>query len=153
MSLPDLRMLWMARWGVPPRFRSVDLLRRLVAWRLQAEHFGGLDAETKITLRRASMPPPPRPAPGSRLTSEFREVLHHVDVGEHTFIYQGICYASLSAIARAITGTRWNGPRFFGLRDGRTPGSMYGSVVRALGPAAAHRPAGCGKTIEPRTRI
>ena len=42
MSLQDLRSLWATRWGTPPRFRSVDLLRRLVAWRLQAEIFGGL---------------------------------------------------------------------------------------------------------------
>ena len=46
--------------SLPPRFRSVDLLRRLIAWRLQAEHYGGLDADTKIMLRRSSMPQPPR---------------------------------------------------------------------------------------------
>ena len=62
MPLSELRTLWAARWGAPPRFRSVDLLRRLIAWRLQAEHFGGLDADTKIVLRRSSM----RDRPGHR---------------------------------------------------------------------------------------
>ncbi|MDB5448188.1 MAG: hypothetical protein JWQ97_3505, partial [Phenylobacterium sp.] len=117
MSLPDLRTLWTARWGLAPRFRSVDLLRRLIAWRLQVEHFGGLNADTKILLRRSSMPRAPGPPPGSRLTGEFRGVLHQVDVGEDAFTYQGSRYGSLSAIARTITGTRWNGPRFFGLRN------------------------------------
>lgn len=117
MSLSDLRMTWTARWGLAPRFRSVDLLRRLIAWRLQAEHFGGLDADTKRLLRRSAVPQPTGLPPGSRLTREFRGVLHHVDVGEHAFTYQGARYASLSAIARTITGARWNGPRFFGLRD------------------------------------
>jgi hypothetical protein len=117
MSLSELRRFWTARWGLAPRFRSVDLLRRLIAWRLQAEVFGGLDAETKILLRRSSLPRPPGPPPGSRLTREYRGLLHHVEVGEHAFNYQGTSYGSLSAIARAITGVRWNGPRFFGLRD------------------------------------
>lgn len=117
MSLQDLRSFWATHWGAPPRFRSVDLLRRLIAWRLQAEHFGGLDADTKRLLRRSAVPQPTGLPPGSRLTREFRGVLHHVDVGEHAFTYQGTRYASLSAIARTITGTRWNGPKFFGLRD------------------------------------
>jgi hypothetical protein len=117
MSLQNLRSLWATRWGAPPRFRSVDLLRRLIAWRLQVEQFGGLDADTKRLLRRSAVPQPTGLPPGSRLTREFRGVLHHVDVGERAFTYQGTRYASLSAIARTITGTRWNGPKFFGLRD------------------------------------
>lgn len=117
MSLSGLRTFCAARWGMAPRFRSVDLLRRLIAWRLQVELFGGLDTDTKILLRRSSMPQRPGPPPGSRLTREYRGALHHVEVGEHAFNYQGRSYESLSAIARAITGVRWNGPRFFGLRD------------------------------------
>ncbi|WP_411288497.1 DUF2924 domain-containing protein [Phenylobacterium sp.] len=117
MQLSELRALWMARWGSAPRFRSVDLLRRLIAWRLQAESFGGLDAETRILLGGTSIPQPPGPPPGSRLTREYLGVLHHVDVGEQAFSYQGTIYRSLSAVARKITGSRWNGPRFFGLRE------------------------------------
>lgn len=117
LGLTELRDIWSTRWGLPPRFRSVELLRRLIAWRLQAAHFGGLDANTRMMLRRSSMPQPPGPPPGSRLTREFRGVLHHVDVVEQGFIYQGRTFDNLSAVARTITGTRWNGPRFFGLRD------------------------------------
>jgi hypothetical protein len=111
MPLSELRALWVSRWGFAPRFRSVDLLRRLIAWRLQTELFGGLDAETKALLRGTSIPRSPGPPPGSRLTREYRGVLHHVDVGEHAFSYRGAHYRSLSAIAREITGSPWNGPR------------------------------------------
>ena len=117
MSLAQLRTFWAAKWGLPPRFRSVALLRRLVAWRLQEAAFGGLDVETRRLLRRSGELQPPCPPPGSRLTREYRGVLHQVEVGEQTFIYQGATYRSLSAIARRITGVRWNGPRFFGLRS------------------------------------
>ena len=117
MSLQELRAVWSARWGLAPRLRSVDLLRRLIAWRLQAEVFGDLDAGTKILLRRTAIPQPTGLPPGSRLTREYRGQLHHVEVGEHAYTYQGTAYASLSAIARQITGTRWNGPKFFGLRN------------------------------------
>jgi hypothetical protein len=120
MSLHELRAAWSARWGLPPRFRSADLLRRLIAWRLQVEVFGDLDADTRSLLRKTAIPLPTGLSPGSRLTREYRGQLHHVDVGDHAFNYRGVTYASLSAIARQITGTRWNGPRFFGLRD-RTP--------------------------------
>ena len=117
MSLQELRGMWKARWGLAPRFRSADLLRRLIAWRLQTEVFGDLDNDTRMQLRRTAIPQPTGLPPGSRLTREYRGKLHQVDVGDHTFAYQGTAYASLSAIARQITGTRWNGPRFFGLRD------------------------------------
>ena len=52
LGLTDLREIWSTRWGLPPRFRSVDLLRRLIAWRLQSACFSGLDADTRTTLRR-----------------------------------------------------------------------------------------------------
>ena len=117
MSLQELRTVWKARWGLAPRFRSADLLRRLIAWRLQTEVFGDLDDDTRMRLRRSAIPQPTGLPPGSRLTREYQGKLHQVDVGEHTFNYQGATYRSLSAIARKITGTRWNGPRFFGLRD------------------------------------
>jgi hypothetical protein len=117
MPLNELRGLWATRWGQAPSLRSVDLLRSLIAWQLQAELLGGLDAETKTNLRRTSTPSPACPPAGSRLTREYRGVLHHVDVDERGFRYQGTSYRSLSAVARRITGTRWNGPRFFGLRN------------------------------------
>jgi hypothetical protein len=61
MSLVDLRRQWSAHWGAAPRFRSADLLRRLIAWRLQAARFGGLDQSTKHLLASRRMPSPPGP--------------------------------------------------------------------------------------------
>jgi len=116
MSLQELRATWCSRWGFAPRLRSAELMRSLIAWRLQAELFGGLDAETKVLLRRSSIPRA-KPPLGLRLTREYCGVLHQVDVEEQGFTYRGQRYDSLSAIARQITGTRWNGQRFFGLGE------------------------------------
>lgn len=60
-----------------------------------------------------------KPLAGTKLISEFQGDLHEVLVSENDFIYQGQSYKSLSAIARKITGTRWNGPAFFGLRSNK----------------------------------
>lgn len=117
MSLKELRNLWSAHWGFAPRLRSVALLRHIIAWRLQARLFGGLDARTGTLLKHTSIPRPSRPPVGSRITREYRGVLHEVEVAEKAFIYCGRPYGSLSEIARKITGVRWNGPRFFGLRS------------------------------------
>jgi hypothetical protein len=118
MSLQELRAFWSDRWGIAPRLRSVGLLRLMIAWRLQAVLFGGLDAETKRLLRMKSIPRAPLPPVGSRLTREYQGRPHEVQIAEDGFIYEGCVYRSLSEVARLITGTRWNGPRFFGLRDG-----------------------------------
>lgn len=121
MPLEELRRQWSVHWGLAPRFRSVDLLRRLIAWRLQAEHYGGLDQLTKHLLASRRMPSPPGPEVGTRLTREYRGVLHEVEVVSGGFEYRQRCYRSLSKVAQAITGTHWNGPRFFGLRDAAPP--------------------------------
>lgn len=77
-TLVQLRRFWSARWGKAPSVSSADLLRRVIAWRLQAEAMGGLDDETLSNLcdrgSRQKIPP------GTRLTREYRGVLHHVDV-------------------------------------------------------------------------
>lgn len=113
-TLVELRRFWLARWGTLPGVRSADLLRRVIAWRLQAEAMGGLEDETLSNLgdsgSRQELPP------GTRLTREYRGVLHHVDVDSEGLVYAGAHFGSLSKIASHITGTHWNGPRFFGLR-------------------------------------
>jgi hypothetical protein len=116
MRLAELRAAWPKRWGRAPRLRSEQLLRLLIAWRRQAEVLGGLDPVTALRLKQRSIPRQ-RPSAGTRLTREYRGVLHHVDVGADDFTYAGRAYASISEIARDITGVRWNGPRFFGLRQ------------------------------------
>jgi len=116
LPLGELRNFWSERWGFAPRLRSVGMLRHMIAWRLQEELLGGLDASTRTLLRQTSIPRPGRPPVGSRITREYRGVLHQVEVAEKAFVYRGRPYRSLSEIAREITGARWNGPRFFGLR-------------------------------------
>lgn len=119
MDLAGLREFWSARWGVAPRLRSKALLRHMIAWRLQSALQAGLDPETRRLLRLNSVPHAPAPPIGSRLTREYRGELFEVEVRPEGFIHAGRTYGSLSEIARHITGTRWNGPRFFGLRDRR----------------------------------
>jgi len=118
LDLHSLRDEWRKRYGEPPKMRSRELLARLLAWRIQADAFGGLDPAT-IRLLKSDRLPPPRPMfePGERLIREWHGRRHEVDVLENGFRYNGAEYRSLSHVARAITGTRWNGLRFFGLRD------------------------------------
>lgn len=118
MGLEGLRAVWKARYGPPPKLRAPRLLRLNLAWRIQAEAFGGLDAETKRRLRRggAGASAADRLQPGVRLTREWKGVPHEVVVEEGGFRYDGRSWKSLSEIARHISGSRWNGPRFFGLR-------------------------------------
>ncbi|MFP5328550.1 MAG: DUF2924 domain-containing protein [Alphaproteobacteria bacterium] len=117
LDLHGLREEWRRRYGGPPKMRSTELLARLLAWRIQADAFGGLDATT-IRLLKADSLPPPRPVlePGMRLAREWQGRRYEVDVLDKGFRYDGANYRSLSEVARAITGTRWNGLRFFGLR-------------------------------------
>lgn len=118
LDLHGLRDEWRRRYGEPPKMRSKELLARLLAWRIQADAFGGLDAATIRLLTSEKPPPlPPTLASGSRITREWQGRVHEVDVLADRFRYEGRNYRSLSQIAREITGTRWNGLRFFGLRE------------------------------------
>jgi hypothetical protein len=116
MTLNELRDVWRSNWGTPPKLRSANLLRMIVAWRLQAGVEGGLGPDTKARLRSSAIPRTPMPPAGTRLTREYRGTPHTVEVGDGTFLYAGRQYGSLSEVASEITGTHWNGPRFFGLR-------------------------------------
>ena len=118
-DLDGLRLEWRRRWGAAPTLRSVPFLRHMIAWRIQAAHFGGLDAALSMRLRKTpTRAVGPLLRPGMRIAREWKGVRHEVEVGETGFVYAGATYASLSEIARTITGVRWNGPRFFGLRSG-----------------------------------
>lgn len=119
MSLQELRGVWRQEWGAPPRLRSTQLLRQLMAWRLQAAVFGGFDPDTRARIRSGRKPRQMPPAAGSRLTREYQGVLYTVEVQDDGVYYEGRRFRSLSAAASAIAGTHWNGPRFFGLRGGR----------------------------------
>lgn len=111
----------------PPKAFGPDLLRRSIAFRIQELAFGGLDAATRRMLNNliaqhakskdGRIVMPRRIKAGAILVREWKGQSHRVMVLQDGFAYEGKSYASLSEIARAITGARWNGPRFFGLRE------------------------------------
>ena len=119
------------RTPAPACFKS-DLLFRTLAYQLQVKAFGGLDRATERLLDRlaeaedsrgcAGIPTPAPDQARHRASSGNRAgTAHRVVVTESGFAYAGQTYTSLSEIARLITGTNWNGPRFFGLRQQKRP--------------------------------
>ena len=124
LGLDALREVWRGRYGPPPKLRSQELLRLALAWRIQADEQGGLDRGARDLLRRATPPvgTHAKLSIGVQLAREWKGVRHEVVVVEGGFLYRGETFKSLSQIARTITGSRWNGPRFFGLRaEGDAP--------------------------------
>jgi hypothetical protein len=119
LDLKGLRAVWPARFCPPPKLRSVELLKMILSWRLQAEALGGLSSEARRKLARRGPVEVEGRAHGLgailRRNWEGRQI--EVVVEADGFRFGGKLYASLSAVARAATGTRWNGPRFFGLRE------------------------------------
>jgi hypothetical protein len=128
-STSELKQLWRDLYSrEPPPYNKPFLVKRL-AYRIQELAYGGLSAraEAKLTAlieeedRRLKGKLPvrkgDRPIVGTRLIRDWKGVEHCATVLDDGFEYQGRRYKSLSAIARAITGTRWNGPAFFGLRN------------------------------------
>ncbi len=129
LALPDsprdeLGAEWRRLWGSEvPRHASREFLVRAVAYGLQAEVYGGLDAQTLRLLKKAGQPNgkpsqahQSRLGKGSKLFREWHGEVHEVLVLEKGFAWRGKTYSSLSAIARIITGTNWNGWAFFGLK-------------------------------------
>jgi len=128
---PELRAMWRDLFDSdPPRYNRRFLESRL-AYRIQELAYGGLKPETikrlealgeqldggKIDVRRQRADD--RPIAGTRLIREYQGVEHSVTVLADGYEYEGRPYRSLSAVARAITGTRWNGWAFFGLKNRR----------------------------------
>jgi len=127
-SLADLRAEWFALFGAAAPVNSRDYLRDRLAYRIQELAFGGLKPATvkrleamgerldggNITTRRIRADL--KPIAGTRLIREWQGVEHTVTVLDDGYEWQGRPYQSLSAVARAITGTRWNGLVFFGLK-------------------------------------
>ena len=107
----------------PPASFTSDLLARGIAWRLQEKAHGGLTLDVRCALLRGGEGTPVRrrsPAraalrPGNRLVRRWRGRTYVVEVTQGGLVYEGISFSSLSVIATTITGTRWSGPKFFGL--------------------------------------
>lgn len=118
LGLEALREEWRRRYGEPPKLRSSDFLARLLAWRIQADAFGGIDPELKAQLLRTALPKVgPDLHPGMRLERQWKGRTEVVEVVEDGFRWRSHVYPSLTKVALAITGAKWNGPRFFGLRE------------------------------------
>jgi hypothetical protein len=119
----QLRTAWVAEFRKePPKGLSRDLLLRTLTWRLQENIFGGYDRATLKVLEayargQGNAPMFRRLKSGTVLIREYRGVRHTVTIARDGFIWQEKTYHNLSVIARAITGSNWNGPRFFGLRE------------------------------------
>ena len=131
-STAELKQLWRELYDrEPPPYNRPFLVKRL-AYRIQELAFGGLSARAEAKLqalveeedRRVKGKQPvrkgDRPISGTRLIRAWQGVEHVATVLDDGFEYQGRRYKSLSAVARAITGTRWNGPLFWGLRNHRS---------------------------------
>jgi hypothetical protein len=131
MPAPELRKQWQRLFDTPPPRYNRRFLESRLAYRIQELAFGGLKPATvvrlealgeqldggNITVRRQRADE--RPISGTRLVREYRGIEHTVTVRPDGYEWQGRPYRSLSAIARGITGTRWNGLVFFGLRNRR----------------------------------
>jgi hypothetical protein len=118
LDLDGLKALWRKRYGTLPALRSVTILRQLLAWRTQAEALGGLDRAAQRLLARkgSSEAEGLHLGIGARLSRNWkgRDIAVIVETGG--FRWDNQLFPSLSAAATAIAGSRWNGPRFFGLR-------------------------------------
>ena len=119
------RSALLQRWRMvfgrePPPRLSRALMEKAIAYDVQAKAFGGLSSRTRRALRAAAKADRKStlsklPSRGTRLIREWHGTVHEVEVLEDGYLWRGERHRSLSAIARAITGTKWSGPRFFGL--------------------------------------
>jgi hypothetical protein len=129
MPIVELRVRWREKFkSEPPKAFGPDLLRRSIAYKLQEDVYGGLDRATARLLKQlmaqytktpGKIVMPRQIMPGAVLVRKWKGQPHRVTVLEDGFSFDGKPYESLSEIARLITGTRWNGPRFFGLRKSK----------------------------------
>jgi len=136
-----LRQRWRLMFGrPPPAGLTRDIIARMIAYRIQEEAFGALDRDTIKLLDRlahgekAGTELNRRLKPGTVLVREYQGERHTVTVAPEGFLWQGKTHTSLSTIAREITGTAWNGPRFFGLRVAGEQGAEKGSLPAAPPP-------------------
>lgn len=126
LSHNELKERWSDLYGSACRpGMSRNILVRALAYRIQERALGGLDPSTRRRFDRAAAdvaagrnpaPLAPKIKPGTRLLREWQGRVHEVIILEKGVEYRGVPWPSLSAVAREITGARWSGPRFFGLK-------------------------------------
>lgn len=128
MSPAQLRDRWQRVYREPPPPFAPDLLARGIAYRLQEKVYGKLPTATRREIERLQRQYEKTgevlteacatTKPGTVLIREWKQERHHVLILEDGYLYRDRRYSSLSQIANEITGVRWSGPRFFGLRRG-----------------------------------
>lgn len=147
MTVKQLRVRYIAVFGEATRSGNKDFLWKRIAWRMQANAEGGLTERARrraeelandadVRMRRPPSPPPPSPAsttqttkvafgdsvgppmPGTILTRPYKGRLIQVVVRDDGFEYEGEVYGSLSAVAKAVTGSHWSGNLFFKIPTG-----------------------------------
>ncbi len=149
LGLDRLRTRWRTMWrSSPPPALTKDLMARMIAWHIQEQALDGLDAATKTLLRGFARGEKPegsrRLKPGTVLVREYQGERHTVTVIPGGFVWREATYASLSTIARAITGTAWSGPRFFGMRGPGNPPDERG--IAPVKPTEAPRKHRAGRS-------
>lgn len=127
MPIAEIRVRWRAAFkSEPPKAFGPDLLRRSLAHKLQEDAYGGLAPTTQKLLNQlvaqsakssGKFVIPRQIKAGAILVREWKGKTHRVSVLTEGFAFEGKSYSNLSVVARLITGARWNGPRFFGLRN------------------------------------
>ena len=129
MGRIELLRHWPEHFEVPaPPRASPEFLRMALAWQVQAERHGASTARLDRRLRRIgesiaegrtprALDDRPKARGGAILVRTWREKSYTVTVSDKGYVLEGVTYRSLSEVARKITGTRWNGPQFFGLRS------------------------------------
>lgn len=126
MTRPRMADLWEEHFGKAPAPKlRVDLMRPILAYRIQERQRGPLPSDMQRRLQEAMKTYSPgdndnpvgRYKTGIRIVREWGGVIHEVQVTDQGYVYQGETYKSLSPIANCITGTRWSGPMFFGTKS------------------------------------
>ena len=144
LTVNQLQEKWVEVWNEPCRSRNKDFLRKRIAWKIQANAYGGISQralerareladETLLKIRNPQLPIPNGgtsvqkpfvpsegtnfPMPGAIITREYNGKKLIVMVLDDGFEFQGTKYKSLSAVAKVVTGAHWNGVQFFGLRN------------------------------------
>ena len=131
MSKDALSALWQQLYESPSSHQlRRQLMIRILAYRIQEQAFRGLNPSAHQRLRQmaralerdpaAEISDAPSFKPGTRLIRQWQDQTHVVTVKEKGYEYQGSNYRSLSEVARLITGTRWSGPLFFGMKANKT---------------------------------